>query len=126
MKPTIDRRAMLKLLGGAALGLAASAYASAKSSNTDSIKRAGKSALCKPVISGALWSVSPSSLGAMSDDQIREELNEQRKIGFSLIWTVFICAPAFRWLRSPPYEYMFKKVRGSACHLTRKGRCGTP
>ncbi len=86
MKPTNDRRAMLKLLGGAALGLAASAYASAKSSNTDSIKRAGKSALCKPVISGALWSVSPSSLGVMSDDQIREELNEQRKIGFSLIW----------------------------------------
>ena len=47
-------------------------------------------------------------------------------VGFSLFWTVFICAPAFRWLRSPPYEYMFKKVRGSACHLTRKGRCGTP
>jgi hypothetical protein len=71
----LDRRGFLKLLGAGALGGICAPLLGA----------AGPSRLCRPLISGALWWLAKPTLD-WGESGWRDELDQQRRIGFSLLW----------------------------------------
>ncbi len=87
MHSKLDRREMLRLMGQTAMGAVLATGIQACSHAGSTGKRpAEKSLICKPAISGALWSINGGDLAAWSEDRLRAELTEQRVIGFNLIW----------------------------------------
>ena len=66
------------MMGGAAAG----ALGFAPTGLTDG---AGPRTKCRPAISGALWALEATSL-ALGESGWREELEQQRRIGFDLLW----------------------------------------
>jgi len=76
----VNRREALSEIGRLALGAAALA-------SVPAVVRAEKPR-CRPTISGALWWFDPVETVRWSESGWRRELEEQRKIGFDLLWLV--------------------------------------
>ncbi|MHB9036206.1 MAG: DUF4434 domain-containing protein [Armatimonadota bacterium] len=88
----INRRELLGLLGGAALNMAMGrGYVMAESlSGALCSESSGKKRLlCSPRISGPLWFLDPAESATWSMDRWRDELDEQHKLGFDLLWFTY-------------------------------------